>query len=90
LRIGLALHPGYVAYGNIGGARRLDFTCIGPAVNQAARMEGVASKLGKNLVVSEEFKQSSSRRLELLGSFELKGIGKPQAIYGVAGPKRTS
>jgi adenylate cyclase len=39
LRFGLALHVGDVAYGNIGGAGRLGFTCIGPAVNLAARIE---------------------------------------------------
>src|SRR5260370_3129640 len=33
LRFGLALHVGEVLYGNIGGGNRLDFTCIGPAVN---------------------------------------------------------
>ena len=33
IRFGLALHVGEVMYGNIGGGNRLDFTCIGPAVN---------------------------------------------------------
>ena len=33
IRFGLALHLGQVMYGNIGGGNRLDFTCIGPAVN---------------------------------------------------------
>src|SRR3984885_7365986 len=36
-RFGLALHVGRILYGNIGGGNRLDFTCIGPAVNLAAR-----------------------------------------------------
>ena len=35
---GLALHVGEVAYGNVGASRRLDFTVIGPAVNQASRL----------------------------------------------------
>ncbi len=39
IRFGLALHAGQVLYGNIGGGNRLDFTCIGPAVNLAARIE---------------------------------------------------
>ena len=47
IRFGLALHVGHVMYGNIGGGNRLDFTCIGPAVNLAARMEKVAAQLGQ-------------------------------------------
>jgi adenylate cyclase len=87
LRVGLALHLGQVEYGNIGSPNRLDFTCIGPAVNLAARMEGVASKLGKDLVVSEEFrKHASGVAFEPLGSFELKGIAKAQTVYGLASP----
>ena len=73
-RIGLALHLGDVEYGNIGGESRLDFTVIGPAVNQAARLEGVASKLGTPLVVSEEFAAASGRTFDDAGTFELKGI----------------
>jgi adenylate cyclase len=83
LRVGLALHMGDIAYGNIGSASRLDFTCIGPAVNQAARMEGVASKLGRDLVMSDELRRHSARPLTLLGSFELKGIALPQPVYGL-------
>ena len=41
IQFGLALHVGEIAYGNIGGASRLDFTVIGSAVNLAARLEGL-------------------------------------------------
>ena len=41
LRFGLALHVGDVLFGNIGSGNRLDFTCIGPAVNLAARLENL-------------------------------------------------
>ena len=43
-RFGVALHVGRILYGNIGGGNRLDFTCIGPAVNLAARLEKIASQ----------------------------------------------
>ena len=43
-RFGVALHVGTILYGNIGGGNRLDFTCIGPAVNLAARLEKIASQ----------------------------------------------
>jgi adenylate cyclase len=82
LRLGLALHVGDVAYGNIGGASRLDFTAIGSAVNLAARLEGVASKLGRRMVVSAEFAGLAGRPFEDLGGFELKGIAGAQRVYG--------
>ena len=43
------------SYGNIGGGNRLDFTCIGPAVDLAARLEKIASRLHRTVVASEGF-----------------------------------
>ena len=55
LNFGIALHLGQVMYGNVGTDRRLDFTVIGPAVNQATRLEGLCKSLGTPLVASEAF-----------------------------------
>ncbi len=55
VRFGLALHLGEVLYGNIGSGNRLDFTCIGPAVNLAARLEKLAVSLGRTIILSAEF-----------------------------------
>jgi len=84
-RFGLALHVGEVLYGNIGGGTRLDFTCIGPAVNIAARLEKLAGKLGRAIVASEEFARHCGRGLEPLGSFVLPGSAKEHAVFGLAG-----
>lgn len=84
LDFGLALHLGEVSYGNIGGANRLDFTCIGPAVNVAARLEALASKLSKPIVLSEELAKLVSRPVTELGSFELKGVDTPQKAFAPA------
>lgn len=81
LRIGVALHVGELAYGNIGGSNRLDFTAIGPSVNLAARLEGVASKLGRTLVLSEEISRLTTHATEDLGVFELKGVPAPVHVY---------
>lgn len=81
LRIGLALHVGELAYGNIGGSHRLDFTAIGPAVNLASRLEGLTSKLERPLVLSEELAGITSRATETLGTFELKGIVAPVRAF---------
>ncbi len=78
IAFGVALHLGEVSYGNIGGSNRLDFTCIGNAVNLAARLESVAAKVGRRLVVSEPFAKLVSHPMEPLGAFELKGVDVPQ------------
>jgi adenylate cyclase len=84
LRFGLALHVGEVAYGNIGGDSRLDFTAIGPTVNLAARLEGLTGRLGRPLVLSEELAKYAARPLSDLGTFELKGVAQPQRVFATA------
>jgi adenylate cyclase len=85
VRFGLALHLGHVLYGNIGSGNRLDFTCIGPAVNLAARLEKLAARLGRTLVTSAEFAQHQPADLERLGEFPIAGFAAPQMAYGLRG-----
>jgi adenylate cyclase len=83
IRFGLALHLGDVAYGNIGGAGRLDFTCIGPAVNLTSRLEALTGKLERPLVVSQELARLTASSTVSLGTFELKGVAAPQEVFGM-------
>jgi adenylate cyclase len=83
VRFGLALHVGEVLYGNIGGGNRLDFTCIGPAVNLAARLEKLARDLGRSVVVSSTFAAQCSSGLSPLGDHRLRGLGQPQPAFGL-------
>jgi adenylate cyclase len=84
IRFGLALHVGEVMYGNIGGGNRLDFTCIGPAVNLAARLEKVAAKLGEAVVASAEFAAHCPRDFRPLGEHAVAGFTAPQLVFGMA------
>jgi adenylate cyclase len=84
IQFGLSLHVGEVAYGNIGGANRLDFTAIGSAVNLAARLEGLTGKLGKNVLLSEPLAASLDRPTRHVGTFELKGFAQPHPVYELA------
>jgi adenylate cyclase len=84
-RFGLALHIGTVLYGNIGGGNRLDFTCIGPAVNLAARLEKIASNLHRTVVASASFaKMCSNASWCDLGEFPIAGFAKAERVYGLA------
>jgi adenylate cyclase len=84
VRFGLALHIGKVLYGNIGGGNRLDFTCIGPAVNLAARLEKLAGKLGRVIVASDEFARYCAAHFQALGKFPLAGSASEQNIFGAS------
>src|SRR5712675_2045846 len=83
-RFGVALHVGRILYGNIGGGNRLDFTCIGPAVNLAARLEKIASQLGRTVVASEGFAGICSGGWSDLGEFPVAGFSKAARVYGLA------
>src|SRR5260370_3432718 len=81
IRFGLALHLGEVSYGNIGAPTRLDFTVIGPAVNQAARLEKLGHELGRPVVTSASFAAAAAERLDSLGPHGLRGVAEPQQVF---------
>ena len=83
LRFGLALHVGEVLYGNIGSGNRLDFTCIGPAVNLAARIEKLTGQLGRAILASGEFARYCPHEFFAIGQFALAGISTPQLVFGL-------
>jgi adenylate cyclase len=85
LRFGLALHIGNVLYGNIGSGNRLDFTCIGPAVNFAQRIEKLTSQLGREILASGEFAQHCRGEFTALGEFTLAGFSAAQQVFGLEG-----
>lgn len=83
-RFGVALHVGQVLYGNIGGGNRLDFTCIGPAVNLAARLEKIAGKLHRTVVASATFAGATAADWTDLGEFPIAGFAKVERVYGLS------
>jgi adenylate cyclase len=85
LRFGLALHVGDVLFGNIGSGNRLDFTCIGPAVNLAARLEKLAGRLGRTILASEDFvDHCGGDGLQPIGRFAVAGFAAEQMVFGLA------
>ena len=80
---GLALHIGEVLFGNIGGGNRLDFTCIGPAVNLAARLEKLTGRTGNPILASGEFARLCRQPLVPIGAFSLPGSGAAQPVFAV-------
>jgi adenylate cyclase len=84
--VDLALHVGEVLYGNVGATDRLDFTVIGPAVNEVARIEALCQPLGRSVLVSAEFVAAATgadSRLESLGLHTLRGVRQPKEIFAL-------
>ena len=84
--VDLALHLGEVLYGNVGATDRLDFTVIGPAVNEVARIEALCEPLDRPVLVSAEFVagiMGADNRLESLGRHALRGIREPKEIFAL-------
>lgn len=80
----LALHNGEIFYGNIGAEDRLDFTVIGPAVNQAGRLSDMHKALGQNIVISESLRRAAGPErddLVSLGRYMLRGVPEPQELF---------
>jgi len=83
-RMFVGLHLGEVLYGNIGSADRLDFTVLGPAVNEASRLERMCRTVERPIVASAAFAEGSGeagRRLTSLGRFTLRGVARPQELF---------
>jgi adenylate cyclase len=80
----LALHVGELLYGNVGSPRRLDFTVLGPAVNEAARIDALCNSLEQSVIVSTAFADASGAartRLVSLGRYAMKGVARPQELF---------
>ena len=83
IEFGIALHRGDVTYGNIGTSRRLDFTVIGSATNEAARIEGLCKTLGNSILISGAFASSFAGDLVSLGHHKLRGVGEDQELFTI-------
>jgi adenylate cyclase len=78
------LHIGDVLYGNIGSRNRLDFTCIGPAVNLAARIEELTRRSEHTILASGDFARHCPGEYTALGEFTLPGFSAAQPVFGLA------
>ncbi|MGA7879341.1 MAG: adenylate/guanylate cyclase domain-containing protein [Terrimicrobiaceae bacterium] len=83
----LGLHVGDVLYGNIGGEERLDFTVVGPAVNEVSRIVSMCRSADRDLLASAEFVAASSpddqMQFASAGRFALRGVRRPQELFTV-------
>ncbi len=81
LRYGIGLHIGEVLYGNVGAPDRLEFTVIGPSVNEAARLEAKTKDVDAPIVISKAFQTWSPEALNSIGEHRLRGVAKPTELF---------
>jgi adenylate cyclase len=84
--VDLALHLGEVLYGNVGAVDRLDFTMIGPAVNEVSRIEALCEPLGRKVLISAALAAAAGLgddRLVPLGRHRLRGVRDVREIYAL-------
>lgn len=80
----IALHQGELLYGNFGSTTRMDFTVLGQAVNQAARIAALSRSLDQPVILSEAFASAAEaerHRLVSLGRYALRGVTRPQNLF---------
>ena len=79
----LGLHIGEMFYGNVGSRERLDFTVIGPAVNEASRIAAMCRSVDQPLLVSAAFANVGDirKRLVSVGRYALRGVAAPQELF---------
>lgn len=80
-QFGISLHVGQVMYGNVGTDRRLDFTVIGPAVNQVSRLEVLCKTLDTTLVASDKFRAHYAGEMVSVGTHLLAGMDRAMEVY---------
>ena len=81
----VALNSGPVVVGDIGSARRVDYTVLGNTVNVAARLEAYVARPGDVVLGPETHRLlGGAIPTEPLGEFQLKGLQQKITAYRVA------
>jgi len=83
----VGLHIGEVFYGNIGSVDRLDFTVVGPTVNETSRIASMCRSVDRPVLVSSAFADAlpaeERARLVSVGRFALRGVGRAQDLFTI-------
>ena len=72
-------------YGNIGSDTRLDFTVVGPAVNEVSRIASMCRSVDQDILISDSFAAALPDELRAglvsVGRYALRGVGRAQELF---------
>jgi adenylate cyclase len=89
IELGIGLHYGEAAYGNVGSGLRLDFTVVGRDIGLASRIGDLNKALSEPLLMSSCFADQLRERAEPVGDFSVAGLRSPVSVLRpVAEPPR--
>lgn len=85
IKIGIGIATGQVIAGYTGTQRRATYTCVGDAVNIAARLEAYTKTTDVPILIDETTRQflSEEVQVENLGSTPIKGKAHEVTIYAI-------
>ena len=91
LRLGIGLAHGEATVGNVGSARKMDFTAIGETVNAASRIERLTGGMTYDILIGGRLGALVGHNFELVGvgAVPLKGIAQPLPVFAVVGEAKT-